>query len=77
MLKGTLEWRESFKPENIELDEIDEEAATRKMYISPFFDKEQRPIVVMRPGLDTTKDRIAKVKYLVWIVEHVCGWIGV
>ena len=25
----------------------------------------------MRPGLDTTTDRIAKVKYLVWIVENV------
>lgn len=71
MLDGTIQWRENYKPHDITLDDIEAEAATGKMYIAPYFDKEDRPVVVMRPGLDTTKDGVAKVKYLVWIVENV------
>ena len=90
MLEATIAWRSSYKPEEIGLNDIEAEAITGKMYISPYLDLEglkanlftnkfsnnkftnaERPIVVMRPGLDTTTDKIAKVKYLVWIVENV------
>lgn len=38
MLKETINWRNEFKPEEITIEEIDEEARTGKMYISPFKD---------------------------------------
>lgn len=72
MLENTLAWRADYKPDQISADDIATEAQTGKMYVLPNATcKDNRPIVVMRPGLDKPADRVLKVKYLVWIVEHV------
>ena len=71
MLEDTIAWRGDFKPEAITYEDIATEAETGKMYVLPTTCKEARPIAVMRPGLDKPSDRVIKVKYLVWIVEHV------
>lgn len=46
MLKETVNWRREYKPEEITIEEIDEEARTGKMYISPFKDKAGRSIFI-------------------------------
>ena len=71
MLENTLTWRADYKPDQISVDDIATEAQTGKMYVLPMTCKDNRPIVVMRPGLDKPADRVLKVKYLVWIVEEV------
>jgi len=70
MIRSTLVWRLDHKPYKITAQEIEPEARQAKMYLHVDYDKLGRPIVYMKPGLDTGTDRVLKVKYLVWILEQ-------
>lgn len=70
MLDNSLVWRSTFKPEQITADEVAEEMASGKVYVSTDRDWAGRPIVYMRPGKDTEASPETKVKFVVWILEN-------
>lgn len=48
MLQGTLQWRLDFKPHAITWGMVEEEARREKTFMSPYSDKQGRPVFVMR-----------------------------
>ncbi|WFD23137.1 4-nitrophenylphosphatase [Malassezia equina] len=61
--QDTLEWRRDFRPEVIPPDEVAPEAETGKHVITGF-DKESRPILYLRPGLENTKPSPRQIRYM-------------
>ncbi|KAL0068462.1 hypothetical protein AAF712_004540 [Marasmius tenuissimus] len=68
-IKGTLEWRRSFKPELITPEEIKIEDEGGKILIDGF-DKDGRPIIYMRPGRQNTETSPRQLRHLVWCLER-------
>ncbi|KAI4381708.1 hypothetical protein MLD38_007759 [Melastoma candidum] len=54
MLEDTLEWRSTFKPEEIRGHEIAHEGETGKVSKADFFDRQGRTVLIMRPGKQNT-----------------------
>ncbi|KAM7253024.1 hypothetical protein ACFE04_025642 [Oxalis oulophora] len=50
MLKDTLKWRATYKPEEIRWEEVAHEAETGKIYSTDYVDKQGRTVLVMRPS---------------------------
>ncbi|GFR40545.1 hypothetical protein Agub_g1118, partial [Astrephomene gubernaculifera] len=69
MLKATLEWRLEYKPHLIKWEEVQEESATGKLYVYHVPDKQGRPIVLMRPRNQNTKDTERQVRHLIYTLE--------
>mmetsp|Transcript_13238 Transcript_13238/g.41861 ORF Transcript_13238/g.41861 Transcript_13238/m.41861 type:complete len:282 (+) Transcript_13238:193-1038(+) len=69
MITETIDWRASFKPEEIKWDHVKEQAVTGKMYRMEGTDKGGRPVVVMRPRNENTKDHDGQIKHLVYTIE--------
>jgi hypothetical protein len=69
MLKGTLEWRLSYRPHALRWADVEGEAATGKLFVSPHPDREGRPVVVMRPRHENTRDRDGQLRLLVYVLE--------
>lgn len=69
MLKGTLEWRLTYKPHLIRWEEVEPEALTGKQMIYPVPDKEGRPVVLMRSRNENTKNEDNKIKFLIYHLE--------
>lgn len=69
MLKDTLEWRASFKPEDIKWEDVSVLAETGKMYIASFVDKHSRPVIRMTPAKENTDIFIRHVQYMVYTME--------
>jgi hypothetical protein len=79
-LKETTEWRDSFKPEDITLDDI--ESIFKQGYIFQVGeDKLGRPIVYLKLGLDKAENKeesvLLKFKCVVWIMENTKMKAGV
>ncbi|XP_031491931.1 uncharacterized protein LOC116258729 [Nymphaea colorata] len=70
MLKESLKWRHSYKPEEICWDDVAHEAHTGKIYRSDFTDKSGRTVLVMRPGVQNTNSIKGQIKYLVYCMEN-------
>lgn len=70
MLTNTLKWREQYKPEEIKWEEVAAEAETGKIYRADFCDKEGRPVLVMRPGVQNTNQLEGQIRYLVYCMEN-------
>jgi len=70
MLKATLQWRLETKPHLITWDMVEKEAKTGKTFVSLFHDKNSRPVVVMRPRNQNTKDEAEQLQYLIYCLEH-------
>ncbi|KAH7277740.1 hypothetical protein KP509_38G004800 [Ceratopteris richardii] len=70
MLKGTIKWREMYKPEKIKWEDIDKEAETGKVYRAGFCDRDGRTVLVMRPGVQNTNQLDGQIKYLVYCMEN-------
>ncbi|KAH7437240.1 hypothetical protein KP509_05G061600 [Ceratopteris richardii] len=70
MLKETIKWRESYRPEKIKWVYICKEAETGKVYRADFCDKEGRTVLVMRPGVQNTNQLDGQIKYLVYCMEN-------
>ncbi|KAF8079230.1 CRAL/TRIO domain-containing protein [Lyophyllum atratum] len=68
-LKATVEWRRDFKPDLIPPDEVRVESETGKIIINGF-DKDGRPIIYMRPGLENTETGPRQLRHLVWCLER-------
>jgi len=70
MLRKSLSWREEWRPEEIQREEIQEDMELAKMYMQGF-DREQRPVVILRPGKDVDHGTIEhKVRFYVWVLEY-------
>lgn len=71
MLLACLDWRDDWRPEAIQGSEMKADLDMGKMYMHGF-DREQRPVVIFRPGRDIDNgDSIRdKVRYYVFMLEH-------
>ncbi|KAI0814848.1 CRAL-TRIO domain-containing protein [Irpex lacteus] len=68
-IEGTLKWRREYKPDLIPPDEVRIESETGKIVINGF-DKDGRPIIYMRPGLENTERSPRQMRHLVWCLER-------
>ncbi|KAL1407835.1 hypothetical protein Q8F55_007271 [Vanrija albida] len=68
-IKATLEWRREYRPDLIEPGEVEPENETGKIVLSGF-DKQGRPLLIMRPGRQNTKESPRMVRYTVWFLER-------
>ncbi|KAI8638790.1 CRAL-TRIO domain-containing protein [Parasitella parasitica] len=69
MLENTVKWRREFKPDQLDADMIRLEAETGKMYFSGF-DKAGRPLWIMKPRNENSKDSDRQVKHIVFCLER-------
>lgn len=70
MLKETLKWKLTYKPEKILWENIAHEAETGKVYRANYHDKLGRVVLVMRPGLQNTSSSEGQIRYLVYCMEN-------
>ncbi|KAF5762321.1 putative CRAL-TRIO lipid binding domain, CRAL/TRIO domain, CRAL/TRIO domain superfamily [Helianthus annuus] len=70
MLEETLEWRSTYKPEEIRWDEVAHEGETGKVSRANFVDRSGRPVLIMRPGKQNTKTGDGNVRHLVYLIEN-------
>lgn len=71
-LKGTLEWRRTYRPENITWQEIEPEAVTGKSFRLGVKDREGRAVLVLRPRNENTKSAERQLKFFVYNLEAAC-----
>ncbi|CAM9199863.1 unnamed protein product [Choristocarpus tenellus] len=72
MLSATLDWRRNFGVEKVlneEGDVIARENSTGKIYLRGY-DKAGRPIMIMRPRCENTKNHDGNIKHLVYQMER-------
>ncbi|CAO3639425.1 unnamed protein product [Mucor hiemalis] len=69
MLENTLRWRREYRPDELDPDYIKPEAETGKMYFNGF-DKCGRPVWIMRPRLQNSKDGERQIKHIVYSLER-------
>src|SRR3990167_789929 len=69
MLKDTLEWRKTYKPQETTIEDIAEEHKTGWVYSGTGKDKLGRPLVYCRAHFDVRPHSPAKVRHLVKILE--------
>ncbi|CAN1835760.1 Phosphatidylinositol transfer protein 3 [Linum perenne] len=70
MLKDTLEWRSSYKPEEIRWPEIAHEGETGKIFRASFCDRQGRSVLILRPGMQNTKSFEDQIRHLVYLLEN-------
>ncbi|KAJ6378785.1 hypothetical protein OIU78_028916 [Salix suchowensis] len=70
MLEETLKWRATFKPEEIRWHEVAHEGVTGKISRANFHDRYGRTVLIMRPGMQTTKCTEDNVRYMVYLLEN-------
>ncbi|XP_024393227.1 uncharacterized protein [Physcomitrium patens] len=70
MLKDTLAWRESYKPEDIRWSDIAGESETGKIYRASIKDKNGHTVLVMHPGRQNTSNPEMQIKQLVYFLEN-------
>ncbi|KAI8337695.1 CRAL-TRIO domain-containing protein [Chlamydoabsidia padenii] len=69
MLENTVKWRRDYRPDELDPDYIKPEAETGKMYFNGF-DKCGRPVWIMRPRLQNSKDAERQIKNIVFSLER-------
>lgn len=70
MLKDTLAWRESYKPEDIRWTDVAGESETGKVYRANFKDKNGHTAIVMHPARQNTNNGEMQIKQLVYFLEN-------
>ncbi|KAG2226286.1 hypothetical protein INT45_005958 [Circinella minor] len=69
MLENTIKWRRDYRPDELDPNYIRPEAETGKMYFDGF-DNNGRPIWIMRPRLQNSKEGDRQVKHIVFCLER-------
>uniref|UniRef100_A0A7N0T844 CRAL-TRIO domain-containing protein n=1 Tax=Kalanchoe fedtschenkoi TaxID=63787 RepID=A0A7N0T844_KALFE len=69
MLEDTLQWRASYKPEEITWPEVAFEGETGKVSIANFHDRLGRTVVIMRPGLQNSTSTEGNIRHLFYLIE--------
>ncbi|KAM7259001.1 hypothetical protein ACFE04_014742 [Oxalis oulophora] len=70
MLKATIKWRATYKPEEIRWEEVANEAETGKIYRTNYVDKLGRTVLIMRPSCQNSKSIKEQIRYLVYCMEN-------
>ena len=70
MLRETLSWRCSYRPQDIKWEDVEMEGRTGKQAILAAADSEGRPVVFMRPRLQNTTQPERQIKHLIYHLEH-------
>ncbi|KAH7277029.1 hypothetical protein KP509_39G030800 [Ceratopteris richardii] len=70
MLKETLRWRSSYKPEKIIWEDVAAELETGKAFRADFTDRLGRPVIIMIPRNENSKSHEGQVKQLVYTLEN-------
>lgn len=73
MLQDTLTWRASFRPQGLWSEHAGKlrfESETGKMFVLPGVDRCNRSIIVMRTGLENSRDARGNVVNLVYTLER-------
>ncbi|MED6119092.1 hypothetical protein PIB30_008605 [Stylosanthes scabra] len=72
MLEDTLNWRSTYKPEEIRWHEVAAVGETGYMYRANFHDKQGRTVLISRPGLQKTSKSVeTQIKHAVYLFENV------
>ncbi|KAG2234083.1 hypothetical protein INT48_006228 [Thamnidium elegans] len=69
MLENTVKWRRDYRPDELDPEYIKPEVETGKMYYNGF-DKCGRPVWIMRPRLQNSKDGERQIKHIVYCLER-------
>ncbi|KAF7100359.1 hypothetical protein CFC21_101886 [Triticum aestivum] len=70
MLKESLKWRATKRPEDIRWPYVSVEAEIGKMYKATFTNREGRTVVVMRPAKQNTSSHERQLQYLIYTLEN-------
>lgn len=73
MLQNSVTWRQNCRPDLIastQLDTLRFESSTAKMFVLPHADTYKRSTIVMRTGLENSRDSAGKVANLVYTLER-------
>ncbi|PHU27020.1 hypothetical protein BC332_05352 [Capsicum chinense] len=70
MLKETLKWRSTYKPEEIRWHEVAHEGETGKVSKANFHDRLGRTVLIMRPGRQNTASPEGNIRHLVYLMEN-------
>ncbi|KAG6626811.1 phosphatidylinositol transfer protein 3 [Carya illinoinensis] len=70
MLEETLNWRSTYKPEEIQWHEVAMEGETGKVYRANFRDRHGRTVLILRPGMQNTKSLDNQMRHLVYLIEN-------
>ncbi|EGC34131.1 hypothetical protein DICPUDRAFT_35593 [Dictyostelium purpureum] len=68
LLKGTIEWRSTYRPYDIAAEDLSYEASTGKQYV--FGKSHGRSCIYMRPTRENTKNYEKQIKLLVYNIER-------
>ncbi|KAF9620375.1 hypothetical protein IFM89_011110 [Coptis chinensis] len=70
MLEESLNWRSTFKPEEIRWHEVANEGETGKVYRASFHDRDGRTVLILRPGKQNTTAADNQIRHLVYLIEN-------
>ncbi|KAA8537634.1 hypothetical protein F0562_027242 [Nyssa sinensis] len=70
MLEETLNWRSTYKPEEIRWNEVAIEGETGKVYRANFHDRNGRTVLILRPAMQNTKSLDNNIRHLVYLIEN-------
>ncbi|XP_010254857.1 PREDICTED: random slug protein 5-like isoform X2 [Nelumbo nucifera] len=70
MLEETLNWRSTYKPEEIRWHEVEKEGETGKVSRANFHDRHGRTVLIMRPGMQNTSSSDGHIRHLVYLLEN-------
>uniref|UniRef100_A0A7S1KQY5 CRAL-TRIO domain-containing protein n=1 Tax=Percolomonas cosmopolitus TaxID=63605 RepID=A0A7S1KQY5_9EUKA len=70
MLKETLEWRESFRPDEIDPKDLTLQAESGKSYVDTTFSKKGNALVFFTPSRENSTDWTKNVKLTVFCLEQ-------
>jgi hypothetical protein len=76
MLRESLRWRSDFGVATLVRDHaalLKTEGATGKLRVSATRDREGRPVLVMTPRLENSKDHLGNLRNLVYNLERACA----
>ncbi|CAL5369235.1 unnamed protein product [Camellia sinensis] len=70
MLEETLQWRSTYKPEEICWHEVAHVGENGLVSRADFHDRFGRPVLIMRPGMQKTTAGEGNLRHLVYLVEN-------
>ncbi|KAF5175635.1 Phosphatidylinositol transfer protein [Thalictrum thalictroides] len=70
MLEESLNWRSTFKPEEIRWHEVANEGETGKVFRAKFHDRNGRTVLILRPGKQNTSAADNQLRHLVYLIEN-------
>lgn len=72
MLEATLSWRASSGVDTLRFSDVSAEALTGKMCRLGCRDRKGRPVLLMRPRFENTRQPQGQIRFLIWNMESSC-----